>query len=121
MSGEEVLCGIPVYTWLEVFFIGFAVKSVANVMKIVVIKSFRRKAFHYEVFKLIFVDGFMLGWLIYGNSIYFSKANDCDQNRNTRDLSELMGIMLFVGYLMMGMYILIMFSFPCLYYLMRQR
>jgi hypothetical protein len=42
MSGEEVLCGIPVYTWLEVFFIGFAVKSVANVMKIVVIKSFRR-------------------------------------------------------------------------------
>jgi hypothetical protein len=121
MSGAEVLCGIPVYTWLEVFFIAFAVKSVANVMKIVVIKSFRRKAFHYEIFKLVFIDGFMLGWLVYGNSIYFSKANDCDQIRDTRDLSELMGIMLFVGYLMMGMYILIMFSFPCLYYLMRQR
>ena len=63
----------------------------------------------------------MLGWLIYGNCIYFSDANDCDSKRDTRDLSELMGIMLFVGYLIMGMYILIMCSFPCLYYLMRQR
>ena len=77
--------------------------------------------FHYEVGKLVILDGFMLCWLIYGNQMYWSEANDCDSKQSTRDLSQLMGIMLFIGYLMMGMYFMILCTFPCLYYLLRER
>ena len=51
------------------------------------IKNYRRKVFHYEVAKLVIIDGFMLAWLIYGNKLYWSDDNDCDRHESTRDLS----------------------------------
>lgn len=88
-------------------------------MKILVIQNFYNLRHQYEIARLILVDGLLIGWLIYGNQIYYSKDNDCGLNERTQFLSEFMGCILFIGYLMIGLYTLLICTVPCLYLYMR--
>ena len=69
--------------------------------------------------RLVLVDGLLVVWLIYGNKLYYSKANDCASNKRTQFLSELMGCILYVGYLMIFIYFLILCTVPCLFMYVR--
>jgi len=46
-------------------------------MKIYVINNFYNYRFAYDILRLVIIDSFMIGWLIYGNVIYYSKENNC--------------------------------------------
>ena len=116
---QEVKCGIPLVNWLNIFFIAFGARSLGNLARIYVIKNMRRKVMHYEIFRLLVIDGFLLAWIFYGNKLYYSKENDCEKIKSTKDLGQLMGVLLFIGYLMIGMYLVIMCTFPCLYFYIR--
>lgn len=70
-------CGIPVAWWLEIFFSIIVVRSLYQLMKIYVIKYFYSWTLCYDVSKIVMIDGFMIGWLIYGNIIYYSPENNC--------------------------------------------
>lgn len=76
-QGKIVKCGIPEVFWLQVFFILFGVRSFCNLMKIYVMRYMPRSGIRYEILKLVTIDGCLLGWLVYGNMIYFSEKNDC--------------------------------------------
>merc|ERR1712032_1758125 len=44
----------------------------------------------------------LFAWLIYGNIIYYSRANDCIRHRETRLMSYLVLAYLYVGYIQIG-------------------
>ena len=105
--------------WLNVFFGVFGLRSASNLIKIYVIKYYYNSILTFDVLKLLFIDGFLIGWLVYGNSIYYSKHNNCNKNTGTQFLDEFMSCILFIGYLLMAMYGLILLTLPCLYMYIR--
>lgn len=56
----------------------------------------------------------MIIWLIYGNELYFSDENDCETKEATEPLAEIMGAIIFLGYIIMGLYLLLICTIPCL-------
>lgn len=106
--------------WLNVFFGLFAFRSAAQLFKIWVIKYFYNHVLMFDIAKLVIIDSCMIGWLVYGNIIYYSKQNDCERVQGTMFLAEFMSCILFIGYLMIGMYGLILLTLPCLYMMVRQ-
>jgi len=107
--------------WLNVFFGAFGVRSASNLMKIWVMKHFYNSVVVFDVLKLLIVDGFLIGWLVYGNQIYYSRNNNCNANPGTQFLDEFMSCILFIGYLLMAMYGLILITLPCLYIYIRMQ
>lgn len=105
--------------WLEVFFALFALRSFFQLLKICVIKYCYRQRTPFEIIRLVLVDGLLVIWLIYGNKLYYSKENNCAENKRTQFLSELMGCILYVGYLMIFIYFLILCTVPCLFMYVR--
>lgn len=118
-NDEPPVCGIPVLFWLEVFFCLFGVRSLFQLMKIYVISNFYSYRFQYDILRLIIIDSFMIGWLIYGNVIYYSKENNCGTNGRTALLDQFMLVILCIGYLMMAFYLVLMCTIPCLYLYIR--
>lgn len=121
-SGRHaVTCGIPILMWHEVLFALFGVRSLANLLKIYIIRNFYSRRNYYNIMRFAIVDGLIILWLIYGNVLYYSKRNDCEANERTQFLNEFMGCILILGYVMIGFYLLILCTVPCLYYLLRQQ
>jgi hypothetical protein len=73
-------CGIPVVTWNIVYISLFMLNSLTKLMQIVVIRYFIQYRARYHLAMMVIVNCTIVGWLIYGNVIYFSDANDCKQN-----------------------------------------
>ena len=121
IGGEstEATCGIPVLMWLEVFFALFGLRSFFQLMKIFVIRNFFQYQHAYEIVRLVIIDGLLILWLIYGNQLYYSPENDCRTNERTRFIVDFMGCILFIGYLLIGLYILLICTVPCLYLYVR--
>jgi len=84
-------------------------------------KHFYNSVVVFDVLKLLIVDGFLIGWLVYGNQIYYSRNNNCNANPGTQFLDEFMSCILFIGYLLMAMYGLILITLPCLYIYIRMQ
>jgi hypothetical protein len=121
MKGGSTQCGIPIRMWLNVFFGVFGVRSASNLLKIWVIRHFYESVVVFDVLKLLFIDGFLIGWLVYGNQIYYSRQNNCNANPSTQFLDEFMSCILFIGYLLMAMYGLILVTLPCLFIYIRMQ
>lgn len=83
LQGKHTTCGIPIRFWLNVFFGVFGVRSASNLVKIWVIKHFYNSVVVFDVLKLLLIDGFLIGWLVYGNQIYYSRSNNCAANPGT--------------------------------------
>ena len=68
----------------------------------------------FEFFKIMYVDALMLGWIIYGNMLFYSKKNNCDQVPGTQGIYKLMFMFIILGYLMVIAYAIIMITNQCL-------
>lgn len=105
--------------WLNVFFCIFGLRSFTQLAKIYVIRNFYSSVLYFDLMKLLLIDGFMIAWLAYGNHLYYSPKNNCEANPHTQYLAEFMSCILFIGYLMMAMYLVILVTLPCLYLYIR--
>lgn len=65
--------------------------------------------------RLIVIDGALIGWLIYGNMLFYSPRNNCAHNPHTEFANDFMSCILLLGYMMMFMYGLLLITVPCLY------
>lgn len=81
--GKLGSCGIPVYMWNFVYFVILGIRTLSNLVKIHVIRNFRNHVTTYSLLSFVIIDGFFLGWLIYGNILFYSEENDCDQKEET--------------------------------------
>ena len=52
-------------------------------MRIYVIRNFYAHRAKYEIGRLVVIDGAIIGWLIYGNILYYSKKNTCEKYEAT--------------------------------------
>ena len=84
--GRDSNCGIPIFKWTLIYFFILGVRSFANFLKIIILRHFAYFTNFYSLFSLVVVDGFFLGWLIYGNIIFYSGANNCKDIDNAKNL-----------------------------------
>ena len=115
-SMSEVKCGIPVLMWTIVHLSLFFLSSLTKLLSICVMKYMYRYRVHYNIGTSLGVNLFLTGWLIYGNILYFSSANNCREIPETRGLSSLMLFFLIVGYFQMLVFGIILCVLPCLIY-----
>lgn len=114
--GKNASCGIPILTWTIVYFVILGVRSIANFLKIFVIRFWVQHLNRYSLWSFIIVDGTFLGWLIYGNFIFYSDANDCSSYSSSSVLYNLMLVLIIIGYFQMLVYGLLIFCLPCIIY-----
>ena len=105
-------CGIPIRSWLETFLLIFAARSFIQLLKIVFVKNCFSFRGTFDVFRLAFIDGFLIGWLLYGNKLFYSERNDCGLHKDTHILSIMMLTILILGYLTILVYFFILCSVP---------
>ena len=74
-----------------------------------------RVLFKFELLKLLLIDLSMAVWLLYGNTIYFSKQNDCDRFEGTQGLNNAMLVVLMVGWLQLLTLFLVLLFVPCFF------
>ena len=118
-KAPPVSCGIPILMWHEVLFSLCGVRSLANLLKIYIIRNFYSRRNYYNIMRFVIIDGSIIAWLVYGNVIYYSKRNNCDDNERTQFLAQFMACLLVFGYVMMAFYILIICTLPCLLFVLR--
>lgn len=113
-------CGIPIKMWLEVLFSLAGVRSLANLLRIYIIRNFYSTRNYFSFMRFVIIDGLIIVWLVYGNMLYYSDKNNCEQNERTAFLDQFMGCILILGYVLMGFYLLVICTLPCLYFLMQR-
>jgi hypothetical protein len=77
--------------------------------------------FHYNCFAFVICNGAMAICLIYGYSLYYSDSNNCDDLASTAFLSSVMFIILFIGYMLGFVYLMLLCTVPCLYVMIRDQ
>jgi hypothetical protein len=60
-------------------------------------------------------------WLFYGYDMFYSDKNNCDNFDSTAFLNSLMFVILFIGYFLCFVYLMILFTLPCLYMAIREQ
>jgi hypothetical protein len=63
----------------------------------------------------------MIGWMYYGYNIFYSEKNDCDNYDDTAFLNSIMFVILFIGYFLGFVYLMVLMTVPCLYLLIRDQ
>merc|ERR1719453_1428279 len=96
-------CGIPVKKWLMVL----------------VLTYFYDYRTWYDIAAFTITNGAMCGWIIYGFVLYYSDANDCDKYPDTSFFASMMFVILFIGYIMIFVYLMILCTVPCVYMFLR--
>ena len=120
--GNENFCGIPIMQWNIIYFALISLRSLSTLVKFYVNRDFYEYQGYYQLVNIFFVDGSFLGWLIYGNILFYSSRNDCALIENTNLLYNLMLVLIIIGYFQMLVYALILCCLPCiLYYLITNR
>ena len=113
-------CGIPIKQWLMGFFIIYFTRSSFQVIKIWVLTNFYHYKTCYDFTAFGISNGIMFGWLVYGYVLFYSEANNCDKNTDTAFLNSMMFVILFIGYILMFVYIMLLCTVPCLYTFVRE-
>ena len=120
--GSESRCGIPILNWCFTYVLIMGFRSLNNLFKLYVARHCFRFSFRYQVASFVLIDGLYVLWLVYGNLLFFSGANDCRADEGSRVLYNLMFVILVIGYFQMLMYFLMVCCLPCaLWYLRRQQ
>ena len=114
-------CGIPLREWLMVFFALYFSRSTFQLIKIYVVRNHSNCRFYYDVTAFVLCNGAMIVWLLYGYSIFYSDTNNCDDFPETAFLNSVMFVILFIGYFLGFMYLMILCTLPCLYMMMREQ
>lgn len=69
--------------WNFTYFVILGVRTLSNLFKIFVVRYYYRYANSYSLISFVLVDGFFLGWLVYGNIIFYSEENNCNEIEET--------------------------------------
>ena len=101
------------------FFIIYFTRSTFQVVKIWVLTNFYSYRTCYDFSAFIISNGIMVGWLIYGYILFYSDDNNCDKNMDTAFLNSMMFVILFIGYILMFVYLMLLCTVPCLYTFVR--
>ena len=80
---------------------------------ICVLRYYPGRRTHYNILTTVVVNALMVGWLIYGNMLYFSDKNNCLDDAETKDLANLMLFFIIIGYVQMVFLFLLIFVLPC--------
>jgi len=114
-------CGIPLREWLIGFFSLYFSRSTFQLGKIYVVRHYNSYKFHYDCVAFVLANGSMAAWLYWGYDIFYSDKNDCDNYDTTAFLNSLMFVILFIGYFLCFVYLMILFTLPCLYMAIRDQ
>jgi hypothetical protein len=101
------------------FFIIYFSRSAFQVIKIFVLTHFYGYKTCYDFGAFAISNGIMVGWLIYGYIIFYSDENNCDSKTDTAFLNSMMFVILFIGYILMFVYLMLICTVPCLYAFVR--
>jgi len=117
---DDSKCGIPVTAWLLVHISLFMANSIARFLLILVVRHFNEYRVYYNIVSTLFINCMIVGWLIYGNVLYFSDKNDCTEKPETQSQAYLMLFFIIVGYFQMGFTLILLCFVPFLIYLVMQ-
>ena len=68
----------------------YVFRSIAKALKIYVIINHYSLIKLYDIARFIFIDGMIIGWLAYGNILWYSKNNNCAMLKSTAYMYILM-------------------------------
>jgi hypothetical protein len=102
-----------------IFFIMYFSKSSFQLIKILVLYYCYAYRTVYDITAFIITNGCLLGWIIYGLMLYYSDKNNCDKIPDTRFYISLMFVILFLGYILMFIYLILLCTLPCAYLFLR--
>jgi len=74
----------------------------------------------YDIFAFCLCNGAMIVCLYFGYDMFYSDKNNCDDIPETAFLNSVMFVILFIGYFMCFVYLMILFTVPCLYMMIRE-
>lgn len=121
LFGRHVTCGIPIVTWIAVYIGIISARTFANLFKITLMRRGVTWQGTYSIGVFLVFDGAFLGWLIYGNVIFWSKADNCNVVPDSRIIYQLMLLMILVGYFQMLVYGILISCVPCIIYSLRNQ
>jgi hypothetical protein len=75
----------------------------------------------YDIFAFTLCNGAMIVCLYFGYDMFYSDKNNCDDIPETAFLNSVMFVILFIGYFMCFVYLMILFTVPCLYMMIREQ
>ena len=81
-------------------------------------ESFR---WYYKLYQTLFINLAMTVWLIYGNVIFYSSANDCQTIEATYGLWIMMLVFLIIGYFFLLAMIIVLIVLPFILFCNRRR
>lgn len=112
-------CGIPLREWLIGFFILYFSRSTYQLIKLYIVRNHNAYKFYYDCVAFVLANGSMAIWLYWGYDMFYSEKNNCDNYDSTAFLNSLMFVILFLGYFLCFVYLMILFTLPCLYMAIR--
>ena len=74
---NDSTCGIPVNAWLIVHISLFMANSFARLIMIGIVRHFNEYRVYYNVVSTLFINCLIVGWLLYGNKLWYSEENNC--------------------------------------------
>jgi hypothetical protein len=95
-------CGIPIKKWLYGYAAIYAIKAIYQFW----IENSRKRA----MLRVVLLDGILVGWLLYGNVLFYSEKNTCSQSNSTLYLYVLMCVLVVTSSLPIFMYSLNMLT-----------
>jgi hypothetical protein len=113
-------CNIPLREWLMVFTVLYFSRSTFQLIKIYIVKYCNQYRFWYDIGAFIFTNGAMIVWIYYGYDIFYSEKNNCDDIPGTTFLNSIMFVILFIGYFLGFIYLMIICTIPCIYMMVRE-
>ena len=108
---EDQVCGIPIGTWLQMFFALVAARSFLQVVKL----SLQIESVVFDVLRLLVFDSALFIWMVYGTSLYFSTSNNCSSNDASYAMNVMFVTTLGIGYLALLVYLFILVTLPAVY------
>ena len=89
-------------------------------IKIWVIRNFNRYKRWYDIAAFTLCNGAMAVCFYFGYDMFYSDQNNCDDIPDTAFLNSLMFVILFIGYFMCFIYLMLLCTVPCLYMTIRE-
>jgi hypothetical protein len=97
-TGRPGMCGIPLFEWSIVYVLIISLRAFSNLGKIFFIRMDSSYLNCYMIGSFLLIDGAFLAWLIYGNMLFYSKANNCKDIAESEFLYHFTLLLLFIGY-----------------------
>jgi hypothetical protein len=111
-----VSCGIPVITWVEIFFVIYLGMSIFGLFLLIVLYNCYNDTMKWQIGLYVTFGVLLLAWTIYGYVIYFSDDNDCQEHAGTSGWLVFMVILMVIALLLFT--VLLCCVLPLILYIM---